>query len=198
MLSAVCVLAGWGMAEILLWAAQGHSLRKGRTALLSSLPARLRKASGALRAGQHPVSVQEALLAECGCTLTSELPEVRFKKLAFDRGLAVFGQMSTLAQLRRREGIDLAAGWDGVADRIDLVLKARSLAQVATAPIRAQSRLVMFVLPVLVLMVFLFEPDATQQLFTTQAGLLVLGVCGLISVGMQWGFSRAADFGVDL
>lgn len=194
MLISFLLILGWGLGGILTSALKARSLTKKQNTVLAQLPALLRRSAGALTSGSHPVSVQRDIL-QCFQQAASSDVSRDFKQLAKRSNLAVFSQLASLAELRRLEGIDLARAWEHLADRLELELKAQSLAQVATAPVRAQARLVLFVLPVLVLMVFMFEPEATQLLFTTQAGVLILLLCAGISLGMQWGFARVADLG---
>ena len=100
--------------------------------------------------------------------------------------------LSRLVDQHERHGSNLAAGVDRFAERLNQSQRAASLARVAMAPVLAQARLVLFVMPLMVGMVAVFEPDATAKLFTTHEGLSVLALCLILNLVMWAGFRRMA------
>lgn len=104
-------------------------------------------------------------------------------------------ELQTLGQLisvYEQRGGDLALWVDQLAQRCQQRSRAEAMARVSIAPVLSQARLIAVVMPIVILLVGVFEPAATLDLFRTQVGLLVLLGCLALNLVMWWFFQRLA------
>ena len=104
-------------------------------------------------------------------------------------------ELQTLGQLisvYEQRGGDLALWIDQLAQRCQQRSRAEAMARVSMAPVLSQARLIAVVMPIVILLVGVFEPEATLDLFRTQVGLLVLLGCLALNLVMWWFFLRLA------
>ena len=83
-------------------------------------------------------------------------------------------ELQTLGQLisvYEQRGGDLALWVDQLAQRCQQRSRAEAMARVSIAPVLSQARLIAVVMPIVILLVGVFEPEATLDLFRTQVGL---------------------------
>ena len=104
-------------------------------------------------------------------------------------------ELQTLGQLisvYEQRGGDLALWIDQLAQRCQQRSRAEAMARVSMAPVLSQARLIAVVMPIVILLVGVFEPEATLDLFRTQVGLSVLLGCLALNLVMWWFFLRLA------
>lgn len=104
-------------------------------------------------------------------------------------------ELQTLGQLisvYEQRGGDLALWIDHLAQRCQQRSRAEAMARVSMAPVLSQAKLIAVVMPIVILLVGVFEPVATLDLFRTQSGLLVLLGCIALNLVMWWFFQRLA------
>ncbi len=162
-----------------------------RAAKLAKLPELLQRLSAQLAAGSSlNQGLQSLVQALDGATHESLRGSQWVSQLALQLRSPDLENLATLIGVLEREGGDPFGHLEALGARLRVRARARSMAVVAMAPVKGQARLVLFVMPVLVLMVFALEPDATLALFTTGDGLSVLGLCVALNAAIWLTFQR--------
>ena len=171
-----------------------HRRQVAHQVWLDGWPSALRSYSGQLRASSGLEVATQSLAQALGRSDWDARRQdgLRWSQVLLaeqDQESQVLGQ---LVAHHEEHGFDLAASVDRFADRLTQAQRAASLGRIAVAPVLAQARMVLFVMPVMVALVGVFEPGPTLKLFTTYRGLGVLGLCCALNLGIWIGFRKMA------
>lgn len=178
------------VSAALVWRVSAR-FRQQQRAQLAHLPDLLRRLSAQIVAGASLNQAVSSLVTSMGgATPPSLSPSQWLTALARDLPSADLDDLATLVDVLASEGGSPLAHIDALTQRIQVRTRARSMAVVAMAPVKGQARLVLFVMPIMVLMVFALEPRATATLFTTLAGVAVLAVCIALNALIWVAFQR--------
>ena len=190
MFEPLIVVAGVLLGGVFLDWRQRSWRNKQQGLLQARMPELLRRASAQLTSGQSSTQVIQRLLGDLSISVQPALQPVDWLAHARKQtGLKELSHLQSLVQHVAEHGGNLAQHLDEMAARLNEQAQARSLAVIAMAPVRSQAKMVLYIIPVLIGLVFFLEPEATSKLFTTYTGLAILGACGALNVGIWYSFS---------
>lgn len=190
-LEALWALSGAWLAPIIWQVWRRHKARQNQVQWEARLPAHLNRLAAQMASGSPLDSAMPEFSKTVGY-LSAQVHSAtgaRWSQLLAQHPHEDIRLLGRLVSLYETQGSDLSSAIQALAQRLNQRQRAISLARIAMAPVMGQARLLLIVMPALVGMVGLFEPQATLLLFTTYSGLAVILGCVVLNATM-WAIFR--------